>query len=85
MYFNAILFVDSAIILGAFPALYASNHRKAHKHHLSPATNPGNLPGIGVIKLFPLLLVNCKNSSSIIPQTTCVPISVGPVTQLPSR
>ena len=70
MYFNAASLVDSGMIFGALPALYASSHLNMHKHHLSPATNPGNDGKLGVIKSFPLLLVNCKNLSSTIAQTT---------------
>jgi hypothetical protein len=62
--------VDSGIIFGALPALYASSHRNIHKHHLSPATKPGNDGRLGVIKSFPLLLVNSKNLLSTIAQTT---------------
>jgi hypothetical protein len=70
VYFNAASLVDSGIIFGALPSLYASNHLNIHKHHLSPETKPGNDGKCGVIKSFPLLLVNCKNLSSTIAHTT---------------
>ena len=54
-----------------------------HKHHLSPETKPGNEGNLGVIKLLPLLFVNCKNSSSTIAQTMCVPKSSEPVEHVP--
>jgi len=35
-----LMFVDLSMTLGAFPALKASCHLRAHKHHLSPGFRP---------------------------------------------
>jgi len=62
--------VDSAIIGGAIPKLYASSHLLAHKHHFWPGNKPGkSYSGIGVDKSFPTFLENSKNSSVSITQT----------------
>ena len=61
-------------ILGATPAIRASSHLRAHKHHLSPAFNPGKLnSGLAVVRSFPLRFVKSRNSSVIIAQTVWVP------------
>ena len=60
-------------------------HLKAHKHHLSPAFKPLKLYiGISLVKSFPLFFEKSKNSSVIIAQTVCVPMSLLPVLQNPS-
>jgi hypothetical protein len=57
---NADLSVAFISTGGASPALRASSHLCAQRHHLSPGFNPGN-PGCEVIKLFPFVLVKFKN------------------------
>ena len=85
IYRNAVSFVASNTTFGALPALWASNQRNAHRHHLSPATSPGKEGGFAVMRSLPCSLVNCKNVSSTTEQTTWVPESVGSVLQYPSR
>jgi len=82
---NAASLVDSAIISGALPALCASTHLRAHRHHLSPAVNPGNDGGRAADRSFPLLFVNSKNLSSTTAHTVWAPGSSGPVAHSPSR
>ena len=78
------MLVDSAIIGGAIPELYASSHLLAHKHHFCPGNRPGkSYCGIGVDKSFPTLLEKTKNSSVSITQTVWIPLSLSPVSQHP--
>ena len=69
MNFRAVILEAFKSTVGALPASCASSHLKAHKHHLSPASSPGN-PPLGVLKSFPRLLVNVKKSLVIEAHTT---------------
>lgn len=61
-YSKVLLFVAFKSSNDAFPALYASLHLNAQRHHLSPYFKPGK-PPLGVVKSFPCELVYSKNSS----------------------
>src|SRR5210317_15833 len=76
------ILVDFNITLGALPALKASSHLEAHKHHLSPSHKPGKLySGILVLRSLPTDFEKLKNSFVIIQQTVCKPTSSTPVLQ----
>ena len=78
--------VADKITGGATPASSASFHRLAHKHQRSPGFRPGKLnAGTGVLRSFPLNLVNARNSSLTCAQTICTPTSPAPVLHFPSR
>jgi len=80
------MFVDANLTLGAYPAFFASIHLSAHKHQASPGLSPGKLNSfLGVDKSLPFDFENSRNSSVIIAHTVCVPISLFPVLQQPSR
>ena len=80
------MFVDANLTLGAYPASFASIHLSAHRHQASPGLNPGKLNSfLGVDKSLPFDFENSRNSSVIIAHTVCVPMSLFPVLQQPSR
>lgn len=70
----------------AAPSWRASFHLRAQTHHLSPGFNPGkSYSGTGVIKSFPRLRLNFKNSSVTLTHTLWHPRSSEHVCQKPSR
>lgn len=76
------MLVDSKITFGAFPALNASCHLEAQRHHLSPSRKPGKLySGTLVLKSLPTKIEKFKNASVIIQHTVCKPKSSTPVLQ----
>ena len=83
---SALILVLSSLIMGAQFSCAASIQRFRHRHHWSPATNPGNwYSGLGVIRSFPFAKLNCKNSSLTMAQTRWLPTSSALVLQQPSR
>ena len=73
-------------IFGAIPSFSASIQRPMQRHHLSPDFSPGkSYSGIGVDRSLPALALNFKNSSLIIAQTVCIPLSSEHVSHSPFR
>ena len=82
---NALMCVLSSLINGAQLAFNASTQRLMHKHHWSPATNPGNwYSGLGVMRSFPFWRLYCKNWFVTIAHTRWLPTSSSLVLQHPS-
>ena len=70
----------------AAPSSRASFHLRAQTHHLSPGFSPGkSYSGTGVIRSFPRLRLNFKNSSVTFTHTLWHPRSSEHVCQKPSR
>lgn len=71
---------------GAKPARRASSQRAAQRHQRSPGESPAKpYSGRGVERSFPAALLKFRNAALTSAQTTCSPISSGPVLQQPSR
>lgn len=82
---SALIWVLSNLMKGAQLALNASTQRLMHKHHWSPAINPGNwYSGLGVMRSFPLCRLNSKKASVTMAHTRWLPTSSSLVLQQPS-